>query len=704
MLISACVWAFDSVPTPSTPAPNLLPLPASMRAYSGGLKLDGSFTVATTRASDARLERAIQRFQQRLGAKIGTAVQFGLVSDANAAKMTVQCGAASPNVPELGEDESYSLEVDARHTTLTANRVIGALRGLETLLQLVEADGNGYLLRAVSIQDKPRFTWRGLMIDVSRHWQPVAVVKRNIDGLATVKMNVFHWHLTDDQGFRIESKRFPKLQEMGSDGLYYTQEQVREVIEYAADRGVRIVPEFDMPGHTTSWFVGYPALASGPGPYQIERKFGIFDPAMDPTREETYTFLDGFLGEMAQLFPDQYVHIGGDENNGKQWLANPQIREFMTEHQLRDTAALQAYFTGRVLKILQKHGKKMAGWDEILTADLPKDVVVQSWRGTQSLADGAKQGYSGILSQPYYFDHMAPADFFYTNDPLPANSDITPEQAARVLGGESCAWSEFLSPENIDSRIWPRNAALAERLWSQRDVNNVADMYRRLERVSVGLEQDGLTHISAKNRMLRQVTGMPVPEAVSILGEVASPFGIADRQKIRQENALTPLTRMSDTVIPDPPFRTHFADLVDQLLSDAPAFSAQQAVLSRQFQQWQTLGQSFAKVEATAPILSDSEAKVRDLEQLGSAGLQALQYLQTKTGPPPEWRSASLGLIDHAEMPDDSVLRFPWLFSYRALILAAANVDGLKATTPERWKEQVMREAAAQEPKAKYTW
>ena len=188
---------------------------------------------------------------------------------------------------------------------------------------------------------------------------------------------------------------------------------------------VRVIPEFDMPGHTTSWFVGYPELASGPGPYHIERKFGIFDPAMDPTHEETYRFLDGFLGEMAQLFPDEYMHIGGDENNGKQWKANPRIQEFMRKHELKDTAALQAYFNQRVLKILQKHGKKMIGWDEVLTPDLPKDVVVQSWRGTKSLADGAKRGYSGILSQPYYFDHMAPAEYFYVNDPLPADSDLT---------------------------------------------------------------------------------------------------------------------------------------------------------------------------------------------------------------------------------------------------------------------------------------
>jgi hexosaminidase len=698
-------FLFGSEPTPpSSSLLNLLPLPASMRLGTSGLRLSSSFAVAGDGVADARLQRAVQRFQRRLGRKIGIEVPLGFTNDARTASLTIRVAAAGPQVPQLGEDESYSLTIDEGHATLNANRVSGAIRGLETLLQLVDASQGGYALRAVNIDDKPRFPWRGLMIDVSRHFQPLPVIKRTIDALAAVKMNVFHWHLTDDQGFRIESNRYPKLQQMGSDGLYYSQEQVREIILYAADRGIRVVPEFDMPGHATSWFVGYPDLASAPGPYQVERKFGIFDPAMDPTREETYKFLDGFLGEMAQLFPDAYIHIGGDENNGKQWLANPRIREFMSKHQMQDTIALQAYFTQRVQKILQKHGKKMAGWEEIGIADLPKDIVIQSWRGTQTLGDAAKRGYSGILSQPYYFDHMGPAEFFYTNDPLPANTDLSPEQAARVLGGESCAWSEFLSPENIDSRIWPRNAALAERLWSPRTVDDVADMYRRLEYVSVGLEQDGLTHISAKNIMLRQMTGMPVPDSVSVLAEVASPLGIADRQKVRQENALTPLTRMSDTVVPDPPFRIYFANLVDQLLSDAPAFSAQQAVLTTRFQQWQTAGQSFAKAEGSAPILSDSEAKMRDLPQLGTAGLQALQYLQTKTAPAPEWKAATLALIDHAEMPDDSILKFPWLASYRALILAAANIEALKAVSPQPWKEQVMREAAGQEPKAKYTW
>src|SRR6202142_4020424 len=260
---------------------------------------------------------------------------------------------------------------------------------METFLQLVDLDASGFGVPAVTIEDHPRFPWRGLMLDVARHWIPLADVKRTLDGMAAGKLNVFHWHLSENQGFRIESKRFPKLQEMGSDGQYYTQDQVREAIAYARERGIRVIPEFDMPGHATAWFPGYPELASGappgPGPYGIERQWGIFDPAMDPTREETYQFLDAFIGEMAALFPDEYFHIGGDEVNGKQWDANPRIQEFQRAHGMKSNEELQAYFTRRVQVIVEKHGKKMIGWDEILSKDMPRNVLVQSWRGPKAL-------------------------------------------------------------------------------------------------------------------------------------------------------------------------------------------------------------------------------------------------------------------------------------------------------------------------------
>ncbi len=213
--------------------------------------------------------------------------------------------------------------------------------------------GSDFQAPAVHIEDHPRFPWRGLMMDVSRHWMPVDVVKRNLDAMAAVKLNVFHWHLSDDQGFRVESKRFPKLQELGSDGNFYTQDEIRQVVEYARARAIRVVPEFDIPGHTTSWFVGYPELASAPGPYKIERTWGIFQPTMNPAREETYQFLDAFIGEMAALFPDPYFHIGGDEVEETQWKQSASIQAFAREHQLAPAATCMATSTSACSKIVK---------------------------------------------------------------------------------------------------------------------------------------------------------------------------------------------------------------------------------------------------------------------------------------------------------------------------------------------------------------
>ena len=285
------------------------------------------------------------------------------VTDSANALLVVHTDHEAKAVLELGEDESYSLVITPTGAKLDAATTLGAMHGLQTFLQLVETGPEGFDVPAISIQDQPRFPWRGLMIDVSRHFIPIDVLKRNLDGMAAVKLNVFHWHLSDNQGFRVESKKFPKLQEMGSDGFYYTQDEVKDLIAYARDRGIRVVPEFDMPGHSTAWFVGYPELASTPGPYSIERKWGVFDPAMDPTSEHTYAFLDEFIGEMTKLFPDKFFHVGGDEVNGKQWDANPKIHAFMHAHGLKNNADLQAYFNTRIQKIVAKHGKTMEGWD-----------------------------------------------------------------------------------------------------------------------------------------------------------------------------------------------------------------------------------------------------------------------------------------------------------------------------------------------------
>ena len=233
-----------------------------------------------------------------------TGIPFLPETSGNKSSFEVKTTGPSAAIQELGEDESYHLEVTPQAIHLTAPNPLGTMHGLQTVLQLVQITPQGFAIPAVTIEDKPRFAWRGLMIDSGRHFIPRPVILRNLDAMEAVKMNVFHWHLSEDQGFRVESKVFPLLQKKGSDGLFYTQDEIKRTIEYARDRGIRVIPEFDMPGHSLAWFVGYPNLASGKGPYQIERHWGVFDPAMDPTRESTYQFLDKFFGEMTALFPD----------------------------------------------------------------------------------------------------------------------------------------------------------------------------------------------------------------------------------------------------------------------------------------------------------------------------------------------------------------------------------------------------------------
>jgi hexosaminidase len=682
---------FSFVPKAAAQTParhNLMPVPASVRFGQGRLAVDKTFTVAAAGHLDERLRAGIDRAMRRLEGRTVLELARGLSTDAAKAKLLVEARGPGKAVPSVEEDESYTLEVGDRQAVLRAATVVGCLRGLETFLQLLEGDREGFYVPAVSIQDQPRFRWRGLLIDIGRHFEPMEVLKRNLDAMAAVKLNVLHWHLTEDQGFRIESKKFPKLHQMGSDGNFYTQEQAREVIAYAAERGIRVVPEFDMPGHATSWLVGHPELGSAPGPYTIERNPGIFDPSLDPTREETYKLLDGFLGEMAALFPDAYMHIGGDENTGKQWRLNPKIQAFMQEKGLKDAHALQTYFNQRLLKILQKHGKRMMGWDEIFQPDLPKDVVIHSWRGPKALAEAARRGYDGVLSNGYYIDLVFPASDHYLNDPLPEGNGLTEAEAAHVLGGEATMWGEWVTPETIDSRIWPRAAAVAERLWSPREVRDVDDMYRRLERVSVRLEELGLTHERNQAMMLRRLAGGAYPPALETLVSVVEPVKEYRRYQQRPQTMLSPLTGLIDAARPDAAGARSFTRRVNFILSDAPRFALHFSTLRDTLTSWRDAGPVLEALIDRAPALAEARPLARDLSAAGAIGLEALSYIQQGVAPTAEWRDRSLASLAEIEKPK-AALEFPFLPALRELVHAAYEQPQLKTETPADWRKRV---------------
>ncbi|MFI5056570.1 MAG: beta-N-acetylhexosaminidase [Candidatus Acidiferrales bacterium] len=655
----------------------LMPVPASVQLGTGQLAVGASFSVALTGHDDARLERAVQRFMRQLGRQTGLILA---AKPAGAAKATlvIHTGHDSKPVQELGEDESYALDVTATGAKLTAPTTLGALHGLQTFLQLVDVSADGFAAPAVTIQDKPRFPWRGLLIDSARHFIPLEAIRRNLDGMEAVKMNVFHWHLSENQGFRVESKKFPKLHQLGSDGLYFTQDEIRELLAYARDRGIRVVPEFDMPGHSTAWFVGHPELASAPGPYAIERRWGVFDPAFDPTNEKTYKFLDQFIGEMAKLFPDRFFHVGGDEVNGKQWDANPKIQEFIRAHGISGNKGLQAYFNKRLQPLVAKHGKSMIGWDEVLDPSLPKDITIHSWRGPKSLVEAAKLGYRGILSNGYYLDLGWPAARHYAVDPMGEGAaDLSAEEKARILGGESCMWSEYVNAENVDSRIWPRNEAIAERLWSPQEVRDPVSMYARLEAISARLEWLGLTHRTVYGAMLQRIAGSASSEelaALRTLADVVEPVKDYDREEATtaQPTSATPLNHVVDAVPLESATGRHFGELVDKYLAASCRDDGAATQLRSVFTLWRDNDAKLQPLAQRSFLVKEAAASSRDLSALGAAGLNALDVLARGIPATADWKAQQLGTIQPAAKPEGQLLLAP-APAVRKLIEAAVS-------------------------------
>jgi hexosaminidase len=535
---------------------DLMPWPKEISENPAKFLINSDITISINANDNKhRVRNAAINFLRRLSNRTGVFLKEGFPVDSGKGNIRITYHeVASLNIET---DESYTLDISNNSILINAKTDIGAIRGLSTLLQLTKNDKTHNFFPGVSITDKPRFVWRGLMIDVARHFQPIDVLKRNLEGMASVKMNVFHWHLTDDQGFRIESKVYPRLQKFASDGLFYTQEQIKDVVTYADKLGIRVIPEIDVPGHASAILTAYPELGSKKEfTYAIERNSGIFNPTLDPTNKKTYEFLENLFTEIAPLFPDDYFHIGGDENEGKHWDENKRIQKFKQEHGLKTNHDLQNYFNIKLEKILSKLGKKLMGWDEIMTPNLPTTGVIHSWRGENeglpnggSLIKAAKKGYQTVLSNGYYIDRMLPVEHHYSIDPI-GSIKLTKEERQRILGGEATMWSELVTPLTIDSRIWPRTAAIAERFWSQQEVKTIDLMKKRLKVVSFHLEELGITHITSRDVILRSMTNNQDISPLITLSKICEPLKIYKRNKGGTEyKSFSPFTLFADACV-----------------------------------------------------------------------------------------------------------------------------------------------------------
>lgn len=424
--------------------------------------------------------------------------------------------------------EKYAIEVSSGGIVINSNTNQGYFLALQTLIQLLEQYKDSGKIPAMKIEDEPKFAWRGMHLDVCRHFFTVDEVKQYIDYLAMYKLNTFHWHLTDDQGWRIEIKKYPKLTQIGSkrkesmigayvdntfDGkpygpYFYTQDQIKEVVKYAQERHITVVPEIEMPGHALAALSAYPELACTKGPFEPAIKWGVFDDVFCP-KEETFTFLENVLDEVIQLFPSQYIHIGGDECPKTRWKECPHCQELIRKNNLKDEHGLQSYFIHRIEKYVNSKGRKIIGWDEILEGGLAPNAAVMSWTGIKGGVEAAKTGHFAVMTPGSYcyFDHyqgdpatepnafggFTPLDKVYSYNPIP--EELNAEQSKYILGVQANLWTEYiLDFKQVQYMIFPRLLALSEVGWGTADPKNYKEFEGRVINEFKVLDKMGINY------------------------------------------------------------------------------------------------------------------------------------------------------------------------------------------------------------------
>lgn len=436
-------------------------------------------------------------------------------------------------VDSVESEEGYVLNVDYEKITVTARTPKGVFYGLQTLRQLMPAETettsvNELTIPAVSIKDEPRYSYRGMHLDVARHMFPVEFIKTYIDLIAMHKMNTFHWHLTEDQGWRIEIKQYPKLTEVGSVrketmveknfdpyvgdgeeyGGFYTQEEVKDIVAYAQEKHITIIPEIELPGHSLAALAAYPEFGNDTGPYEVATSWGVFHQIYAP-KEETFEFLENILTEVMELFPSEYIHIGGDEAPKTEWEQSAQAQEVIKREGLKDEHELQSYFIQRIEKFLNSNGRQIIGWDEILEGGLAPNATVMSWRGIDGGIAAAKQKHDVVMTpnSHLYFDHyqadpkseplaiggFSPVEHVYSYDPTP--EELSEEEAKHILGAQANVWTEYMrSSDYVEYMILPRMSALAEVVWTPAESRDWEDFKGRLTELAKRFDELGLNY------------------------------------------------------------------------------------------------------------------------------------------------------------------------------------------------------------------
>ena len=508
-------WAQNPLP--------LIPQPKELTPNKGTFTLNqGTLLLVATSESDAEIELFNQFLQSNYG------FQLKKTNNSKSLLNTIQIQVENPKGNDSG---SYQLDVKAQHVRIAAKSNLGLFYAFQTLQQLFPLEkGSAFKIPCLSIKDQPQFQWRGMHLDVCRHFFPTEFIKKYIDYLALYKMNTFHWHLTDDQGWRIEIKKYPNLTEVGTwrngsmighytdqtfdnirYGGFYTQEEIKEIVAYAKERHITIVPEIEMPGHALAALASYPEFSCTGGPFEVGKTWGVLEDVFCP-KDETFTFLENVLSEVMALFPSEYLHIGGDESPKVRWKSCPHCQKRIKEEHLKDEHELQSYFIRRIEKFVNSKGRKIIGWDEILEGGLAPNAAVMSWRGTEGGIAAAKQKHFVVMSpgSHCYFDHYQgepknePIAFGgYTNvekvysfNPIP--KELSAEESKYILGAQANLWTEYINtPEHVEYMLFPRIAALSEVVWGTSNPDNYKEFEKRLMQHFEMYDKKGINYSKA---------------------------------------------------------------------------------------------------------------------------------------------------------------------------------------------------------------
>lgn len=482
---------------------NVIPYPQKVEFLQGEFAIPHTFVLSSSLPKEET-----EYFKKRMGSQL----EFQYTQKGGGIHLTNSVIPSGIDAEQ--KKEYYSLEISPKQIHIKSYTRQGYFLALQTLIQIIDQYKDTEKIPMMKIEDQPKFTWRGMHLDVCRHFFTVDEVKQYIDYLAMYKLNTFHWHLTDDQGWRIEIKKYPKLTQIGSkrkesmigayvdntfDGkpygpYFYTQEQIKDVVKYAKERHITVVPEIEMPGHALAALSAYPELACTKGPFESATKWGVFDDVFCP-KEETFTFLENVLDEVMKLFPSQYIHIGGDECPKTRWKECAHCQELIKKNNLKDEHGLQSYFIQRIEKYINSKGRKIIGWDEILEGGLAPNAAVMSWTGVNGGIEAAKAKHFAVMTPGSYcyFDHyqgdpqsepnafggFTPLDKVYSYNPIPA--ELNAEQAQYILGVQANLWTEYiLNFKQVQYMIFPRLMALSEVGWGTSDPKNYKNFENRV--------------------------------------------------------------------------------------------------------------------------------------------------------------------------------------------------------------------------------